>query len=38
MTAVEMNRHERRQRMVAMRAAVRSSDVAGWARALPRRG
>ena len=34
MTAVDMNRHERRQRMVAMRAAVRSSDVAGWARAF----
>jgi trehalose-6-phosphate synthase len=32
MTAVDMNRHERRERMVAMRAAVRSSDVAGWAR------
>jgi trehalose 6-phosphate synthase len=32
MIAVDMNRHERRQRMVAMRAAVRSSDVAGWAR------
>jgi trehalose 6-phosphate synthase len=32
MTAVDMNRHERRERMLAMRAAVRSSDVAGWAR------
>ena len=29
MTAVDMNRHERRQRMVGMRAAVRSSDVVG---------
>jgi trehalose 6-phosphate synthase len=34
MTAVDMNRHERRQRMVAMRAAVRSSNVSGWARAF----
>ena len=34
MTAVDMNRHERRQRMVGMRAAVRSSDVAGWARSF----
>jgi trehalose-6-phosphate synthase len=34
MTAVDMNRHERRQRMVGMRAAVRSSDVSGWAQAF----
>ena len=34
MTAVDMNRHERRHRMVGMRAAVRSSDVAGWARSF----
>jgi trehalose 6-phosphate synthase len=34
MTAVDMNRHERRQRMVAMRAAVRSSDVSGWAQSF----
>ena len=37
MTAVDMNRHERRQRMVGMRAAVRSSDVAGLGALLPHR-
>jgi trehalose 6-phosphate synthase len=29
--AVEMHRHERRQRMERLRATVRSSDVSGWA-------
>ena len=31
MTAVEMNRHERRSRMASLRAAVKASDVQGWA-------
>ena len=31
MTAVEMHRHERRERMAALRAQIRKSDVQGWA-------
>jgi len=30
-TAVEMHRHERRERMAALRETIRSSDVKGWA-------
>jgi trehalose 6-phosphate synthase len=30
-TAVEMHRHERRERMSALRETIRSSDVKGWA-------
>jgi trehalose 6-phosphate synthase len=31
MTAVEMHRHERRERMAALRNQIRKSDVQGWA-------
>ena len=30
-TGVEMHRHERRQRMAALRAQIRRSDLQGWA-------
>ena len=30
-TAVEMNRHERRERMAGLRAQIRKRDVRGWA-------
>jgi trehalose 6-phosphate synthase len=33
-TAVDMHRHERRRRMVAMRETVRNFDVASWARSF----
>ena len=29
--AVEMHRHERRERMASLRETIRSSDVKGWA-------
>ena len=31
MTAVEMHRHERRERMAGLRAQIRKRDVRGWA-------
>jgi trehalose 6-phosphate synthase len=34
MTAVEMHRHERRERMERLRSKVRSHDVAAWARSF----